>query len=127
MKKGLILAGLAASLVCNGAFANSETGKDLIQQCGALFETMSAKNLHNIDPTTVLSAGMCIGFIDGVSSTLSTAGIICSQTNRKIDRQDLIQTVTKDARLHPEMLDKSRFEMVSSALVSAYPCKDDKK
>ena len=71
--------------------------------------------------TSSFGAGRYSGFVSGVYDTLSALNIICPTTSVTVGQA--IAIVTKYLKSNPEKWNESAIDLVSVALMNAFPCK----
>lgn len=125
MKIGLKAVALAALLGSGAAMAAESRfdGNELLQQCQSYIKLVDGEKTNDF-----FSAGVCAGFIQGVSSTV----YFYSEEVKKdlrfckpdgVTNAQLVRIVVKYLKDNPKDLNEGRMTLAWTALMIAYPCK----
>jgi hypothetical protein len=125
MKTGLMTVALAGMLASGAAMAADARfdGNELLPQCQSYIKLIDGEKTNDF-----FSAGVCAGFVQGVSNTVYFYSDEVKK-NQKFCKPDgvtnaqLVRIVVKYLKDNPKDLNEGRMTLVWTALMDAYPCK----
>jgi hypothetical protein len=88
------------------------TGNELLDFCGTGPTT----------ETATVSAGMCVGYVEGVYEALTDSGTQTVCPNNKVTVEQFADIVTKFLTEHPEIRDKHATVLIAVILEDNFPC-----
>jgi hypothetical protein len=125
MKTGLMAVALAGMLGSGAAMAAESRfdGNELLQQCQSYIKLVDGEKTNDF-----FSAGICAGFIQGVSNTVHFYSDDVEKDEKfckpaTVTNAQLVRIVVKYLQDNPKDLNQGRMTLVWMALMIAYPCK----
>ncbi|WP_223592416.1 Rap1a/Tai family immunity protein [Pseudomonas sp. A-R-19] len=122
MKAWIWFFALMGMLGCGLASASMDDGNTLLKQCKQFIKFMDGENANGLD------AGLCGGFVRGVTSTNFLYSELFKQKfgicePRNISANQDVRIVVKYLENNPKQLSEDRTILVWLALADAFPCK----
>jgi len=116
------LVGLMASGAAMAA-ENKDDGNELLAQCQQYIKAMDGEKYYD-----QIAAGLCGGFVPGVSGTVSYLyGDLKNEAKfcmpKSVTYGQTVRIVVKYLKDNPKRLNRGRVDLVWTALQDAYPCK----
>jgi hypothetical protein len=124
MKTLLMVVALVGILATGGAVAaDRDDGNELLRQCQQYIKAMDGERNY-----IEVEAGVCGGFVQGVSNTVSLLSNDLKKDAKfckpaTVTYGQLVRIVVKYLKDNPKLLDMDRTALVWFALSDAYPCK----
>jgi hypothetical protein len=113
--------------------AVTRSGNDLLTDCRNLVSTVS---IEDVAKDKVLGMGYCIGLIDGfVSFNYIYETVLATDGDRaavqmclpeRISTRQLAKEIVHYLEQHPERMAESGQALAAQALISRYPCEEEK-
>ena len=133
MKRLLMVAAIFMIMTAIPAMAVKRTGNDLLVDCANLIKTES---IESVNKEKLLGIGYCIGLIDGLvtfnyvyEAVLEREGnstMVQMCLPQRISTRQSAEIIVKYLQDNPNRLHQSGQALAAQALVTAYPCNQEK-
>lgn len=133
MKRLLMVAAIFMIMTAIPAMAVKRTGNDLLVDCANLIKTES---IDSVNKEKLLGIGYCIGLIDGLvtfnyvyEAVLEREGnsnMVQMCLPQRISTRQSAEIIVKYLQDNPSRLQQSGQALAAQALVTAYPCNQEK-
>lgn len=120
-------------IMANESRAVTRTGNDLLTDCRNL---VSMNRIDDVARDRVLGMGYCIGLIDGfVTFNYIYETVLVTEGDRsaiqmclpeRISTRQIAEIIVNYMETHPERMAESGQALAAQALISRYPCKEEK-
>ncbi|ERH56497.1 Rap1a/Tai family immunity protein [Pseudomonas simiae] len=121
MKAGIVAVAVLAGMCGLDTYAHAETGNEMAENCRAFLK-------EKIPSDKYFNAGVCAGFVHGVTDTLVLARVASPETiaicipHEGFTMGQAAKVLLKYLDDHPETLHENVSMLAAQAYRAAYPC-----